>query len=282
MSAAPFARAVVHAHTPSPASERAFVHALALALVPKAELTLVHLERDGEPEPAPFPGVRETLSRWKLLPPGSPREAVYRELALRVRKVALPPGDPASVVPRYVRGAGADLLVLPSEPHPAPARWLRPSVAERAMRSAGAATLLLPDRGRGFVDPSTGRLSLRRILLPVDHRRSAEVALRLAMRTAETLGDPPVRLVLLHAGERFPPLEAPAHDGLRIERLPRRGHPARAVDETLRELDPDLLVLPTTPAPRRRRLPCGRSGLAEKILRMATAPVLSVPAERDA
>src|SRR5260370_41455460 len=68
------------------ASERAFQHALRIALVAKARLTVLHVsEQDGTDWPE-LHGVRHWLERWSLIPPGSSREAVA-ELGLSVQKV---------------------------------------------------------------------------------------------------------------------------------------------------------------------------------------------------
>ena len=95
-------RRIRHAPTDfSPASERAFVHALAIALLRQTRLALLHV---GKEEHAwnEFPQVRATLERWNLLEPGSAKEDVAVELGVRVSKHALsgrsPP--PPSELPR--------------------------------------------------------------------------------------------------------------------------------------------------------------------------------------
>lgn len=72
----------------SPASEVAFVHALKLALASRGALTIFHFAYEAEAagDAHEFPLVRETLTQWGLVPPGSPREAVGA-LGLQVRKV---------------------------------------------------------------------------------------------------------------------------------------------------------------------------------------------------
>ena len=50
-------------------SQVAFVHALKLALVFRAELTIMHVDPDVSPEGfEDFPRIRPTLAQWGLLP----------------------------------------------------------------------------------------------------------------------------------------------------------------------------------------------------------------------
>src|SRR6266404_9426488 len=69
--AMPVIRRILHSSDFSEASLIAFAHALKAALIGKSKLTLIHVS-DDEIDGTEFPGVRETLERWKLLPPGSP------------------------------------------------------------------------------------------------------------------------------------------------------------------------------------------------------------------
>lgn len=278
MSAPPFVESVLHATDFSPASQQAFAHALAVALLRQAELTLVHVGGGAEPDWSRFPAVRETLTRWGLLPEGAPRTAVFENLAVRVKKVALPAGHPADALLDYVRSREPDLLVLATEGRDGPARWMRPSVAQRVSRGATLPSLLVPASGRGFVDPGTGRLQLRRILIPVDHEPSAQRALEWAARAAEALGDPPVTIALLHVGERFPALATREGERFVVERMPRAGRdPVEGIREVAAELDPDLMVLPT--AGRRGLLDTLRGSVTERVARAASCPVLAVPSD---
>jgi hypothetical protein len=50
------------------------VHALKFALVTKARLAILHATAKTEEERMHFPGVRDTLERWKFLPRKQPPE----------------------------------------------------------------------------------------------------------------------------------------------------------------------------------------------------------------
>jgi nucleotide-binding universal stress UspA family protein len=68
---------ILHPTDFSEGSMVAFNHALKLALLASSEITLLHVSPDTDSSSwSDFPGVRETLERWELLPADSPRSAV--------------------------------------------------------------------------------------------------------------------------------------------------------------------------------------------------------------
>ena len=72
----PILQHVFHPSDFSAASETAFAHALKAALSAKATLTIFHVSPDRNENWTEFPGVRQTLERWGILPKNSPRTAV--------------------------------------------------------------------------------------------------------------------------------------------------------------------------------------------------------------
>jgi len=64
---------IFHPSDLSEGSEVAFAHALKIALVAEAKLTMLHVEASPSAEWQDFPGVRDTLERW-----GSSRKTVPR------------------------------------------------------------------------------------------------------------------------------------------------------------------------------------------------------------
>jgi nucleotide-binding universal stress UspA family protein len=76
----PFIQSVVHPTDLSAASQRAFAHALAVALVRRARLTLLHVDADDDrPDWSEFPAVRTTLERLFEVLRGSTTERVLRQ-----------------------------------------------------------------------------------------------------------------------------------------------------------------------------------------------------------
>ena len=73
----PFVQTIVHPTDFSAASESAFAHALAVALLRRGSLTILHVGSESETDWSRFPGVRAMLARWGLLAPGSTQAAVH-------------------------------------------------------------------------------------------------------------------------------------------------------------------------------------------------------------
>src|SRR6056297_296875 len=106
---APFVETVFHPSDFSAASQAAFAHALAVALVGRTRFDLLNVRARSSASWKSFPSVRDTLARWGLLAPDSDRSAVYDELSVRVRKVQLA-GHPVEQTLRYVGAHRPDLL----------------------------------------------------------------------------------------------------------------------------------------------------------------------------
>jgi nucleotide-binding universal stress UspA family protein len=112
----PIIGSILHPSDFSAASEVAFAHALKAALIAKALLTVMHVSPSMTAEWTDFPGVRETLARWGLLPPDSPRSAVP-SLGIDVRKVIAHDHDPVKSVLAFLEQHPADLIVLATHQH---------------------------------------------------------------------------------------------------------------------------------------------------------------------
>ncbi|HEU4619637.1 MAG TPA: universal stress protein, partial [Gammaproteobacteria bacterium] len=179
---------VLHPTDFSRASERAFAHALALALIGATRFTLLHVGhvKPGQRDWQRFPAVRGTLERWGLLEPGSPRSAVFEQLQVRVEKIVVPRGSPASAVLMYSEDEPFDLIVLGTEGREGVSRWLKGSRAEALARATKTLSLFVPDRAeRGFVSAADGAVSLGRVLVPVDHEPPAHGAIAVAKRLTD-------------------------------------------------------------------------------------------------
>lgn len=275
---APFVDSILHPTDFSKDGEVAFAHALALALSRRASLTLIHGGREaiGEDEWRRFPRVRKTLERWHLLDPGSERSDVFRKLSMRVEKVNAVGMTVLGPVLAYLERHPIDLLVVATEARDGLPRFLRPSKAERLARQAGTMTLFVPVGGRGFVDPATGELTLRRILVPVDREPDPNGALVSAGRAAAALGDDVVDITLLHVGRGpFPAHDLPPTERCRWEQQQRDGDP---VDEILRAASEADLVAMVTEG-RDGILDALRGTVTEQVVRRAPCPVLAVPSQ---
>ncbi len=279
--ATPFVDSVLHATDFAPESEPAFAHALAIALIRKARLTLLHVGSGSSPEDhwSRFPSVRTTLERWGVLEEGSPRSAVSEQLRMAVTKVGMRGDRPLRAILDYLEEHPSDLLVLATEGREGMPRWLRPSLAERVARRAGGMTLFVPKGGRGFIYPESGEILLDRILVPVDREPPPAAAITYAGRAAQSLGEAPVQIDLLHVGEAagMPTLEPPEMDGIEWNVLQRPGDPVDGIVAAQDEVQANLVVMATRGHD--GILDALRGSVTEKVLRRSSCPLLAIPAD---
>jgi len=271
----PIVRSVLHPTDLSPDSEMAFQHALAVALLRQTSLTLLHV---GEmPADSDFPSVRQVLERWGLLEEGASRSAVYQELNVRIKKKVVR-GRPLPAILDHLEKSCTDLVVVATRGSSGGPPWLRQSVAQPLAHRTETSTLFVPADGRGIVDPTTGQLTARRILVPVAEAPDGQNAVTLAARTAIAAGQAhgeEVEIRLVHVGDRMPQLQLPERDGIRWSRSLEAGNVIERISETARNLPADLIVMSSDG--RNGILDAFRGSHSEQILRLAPCPLLVVP-----
>ena len=269
----PFVKSIFHPSDFSKASELAFVHALAIALIRETELVIMHAGRADPDEWEQFPAVRKTLERWGVLAPGSPRAAVFEKLSLRVKKVSAR-GNPLRTSIEEIDSQKPDLVVLATRGRHGLPLWLKPSVAQAIARRTNAMTLFVPRGCRGVVSPD-GVIRLGRILLPVDYQPDAQEAAIRAVRAAEAFGDEPVEIVVLNVnGSSFPKFNRPEGKAWIWKELRRNGDVVSIILDTARAAD--LIVMATEG--RHGIIDVMRGSVTERVVRDAPCPVLAVPA----
>jgi nucleotide-binding universal stress UspA family protein len=267
-----FIRRVLHPSDLSEESMAAFAHALKAALAAKGKLILMHVTNDGAQEWTEFPGVRETLERWKLLPAGSRRQAVL-DLGIEVNKVIARGPNPTAGVLHYIEEKGADLVVLAT--HHRAADWLQRSVAEPVARKSGAMTLFVPTAARNFVSLDDGSISLRNVLIPIADTPAPNAAIAGAARLVQQLGCEAGRFILLHVGDDAPGVATPDVPGWVWQKLTKSGNVIDAILETAQTVGADLIVMATDG--RDGVLDAFRGSHSERVLRQAPCPLLAIP-----
>jgi nucleotide-binding universal stress UspA family protein len=271
--AVPFVKSIFHPSDFSEASELAFAHALAIALILETELVIMHARRGEREDWSQFPAVRKTLARWQVLEPGSLPSEVFEKLAVRITKVSMR-GDPVRASMRQIAKQKPDLVVLATRGRHGLPLWLKPSVAQAIAGRTNAMTLFVPRGCRGIVSPG-GVINLRRILLPVDHRPDpGEVVIR-ATRAAEALGDECVEIVLLHVnGSEFPQFDRPDGEDWVWKEVRRAGDVVATILNAAE--DTDLIAMATEGE--QGIIDAMRGSVTERVVRDAPCPVLAVPA----
>ena len=163
-------------------SQVAFAHALKLALLYRAELTIMHVDPDVSPEGfEDFPRIRPTLAKWGLLPESSSKSDVTK-LGLRIRKVRALAADAKQAIIHHLTGAPTDLMVLATHQKDGFARWGHHPVAQPVSREMHVKTLFVPSNVEGFVSRHTGETSLHRLLLPISTLPSSQPAIDVQMK----------------------------------------------------------------------------------------------------
>jgi len=268
---------ILHPTDFSEASEVAFVHALKLTLAMQGRLHVLHVSSHDAPVRwRNFPGVREALERWGVLPAGSPPEAVG-DLGIEIEKVDAVGDDPVVATHDFLRRHPAELIVLATHQRDGLARWREPSVAERIARQTRQLTLFVPGGTAGFVDAVTGMIRLQRVLIPVDRIPAPQPAVDAAAALASLQGQAPMTFRMVHVGEsEFPAVIAHDKPGWTWERRVLAGEAATALVEAIPEFDPDLVVMTT--AGRHGFMDALRGSTTERVLRAIPCPLLAVSA----
>ena len=271
--AIPFVKSIFHPSDFSEASELAFAHALAIALIRKTELIIMHARRGKWEDWSRFPAVRKTLARWQVIQTGNLPAMVFKKLGVRIIKVSAQ-GDPIKVSMRQIEKQKPDLVVLATGGRHGLPLWLKPSVAQAVARRTNAMTLFVRRGCRGIVSLD-GDIHLRRILLPVDHMPDAREAVIRATRAADALGDECVEIVLLHVnGNEFPQFDRPEGKAWVWKELRREGDVVEAILDTAKNAD--LIVMATEGT--QGIVDAMRGRVTERVVRDAPCPVLAVPA----
>lgn len=274
---APILGSILHPSDFSEASQVAFFHALKAALLAGSRLTLFHVSPGMAAEWSDFPGVRQTLERWGLLPPDSPRSAVP-DLGIEVEKIIARERDPVSSVLRYVETHPTDLIVLAPHQQDGRMRWLHGSVSEPVARRSGQATLFVPHGVSGFVSAEDGSVSLQSILIPVAATPRAQPAVAGAARLVSRLSCPAGTFTLLYVGAKgdMPALRLPPVAGWRWDSVTTGGDVVEDILATARHTKAGLIVMSTDG--RDGFLDAFRGSHSERVLRRTLCPLLALPA----
>jgi nucleotide-binding universal stress UspA family protein len=271
---------VVLATDLGPDSVDLFAHGLSLALRSGAELFLVHIQDDEHPGASwrRLPAVRTLLERWGVLAPSATPEQL-EALGIRVQPLVYRPtdGDLSAALARRVSELNPDLLLLGPQIRSWFEETARPSVARPVARQLRRPTVFLSDRARGWMDPETGDIRLRRVLVPVASEVPQQPLMDMLVRLLDGLRTGPVQITFVHAG---------AHDSLvgvslrahpdwsyRFDR--RQGPVTGQILQAAIEHEADLIAMATQGHD--SWLDVVQGSTTERVLQHAGCPVLAVP-----
>jgi len=273
---APIIENVLHPTDFSTGSLVAFHHALKAALLARSQLTLLNVTPNFEADMADFPGVRETLERWQLLPKGSPRSAVAG-LGVRAEKIIADSNNPVRAVVGYLKRHRVDLIVLATSHRDGRVRWLGESVSQPIARTAWQMTLFIPGGHGGFVSAEDGSVKMTRILIPVAMSPRAQPAIDAASRLVQRLNCPPGDFCLMHVGSSasMPAVRCPEVPGWTWSQEFHSGDVIQSIIRAAKEHESDLIVMATDG--RNEFLDSLRGSHSERVLSHGVAPLLTVP-----
>ena len=268
---------IFHPSDFSEASEIAFVHALRIALVAKASLTMLHVDPHCTADWSDFPGVRSTLERWGLIAPDSARSAVTG-LGIAVQKIIAASPSPVRASVEFLDKHPSDLIVLAVHQYERGMRWQHKRVAEPIAHANEAMTLYIPQGVPGFVSRENGSISLRNILIPIAGRPRAQPAIAAVARMIRSLQLPSgkVRLVHVGPGTEMPPLQIPAEPDWEWTVHCLEGEPVEVIVQIAGASKSDLIVM-ATEGPH-GFLDALRGSTSARVLRECRCPVLTLHA----
>lgn len=274
-------RRIFHPTDFSPDSMTAFVHALRLTCLARAELTIMHVDPAvGREDFEDFPRVRPMLIQWGLLQDGSAKQDVAR-LGIQIQKVRAIAENPAQALRNYLAAPPTDLLVLSTHQREGLARLTQQAVSESIARAAHAKTLFVPSHVDGFVSSQTGATTLRRILIPVTRHPHPQPAIDFAVRLASAIGSDHVLFELVHVGEEHerPKVTMPEQSGWTWKILTAKGNPVEWILAAGSEFDVDLIVMMTED--HTGFLDAVQGSTTERVLRGARCPLLAIPSPTE-
>lgn len=269
-------QSVLHPTDFSEGSLVAFHHALKAAMLTKSRLTLLHVSTDTTLQWSDFPGVRETLERWGVLPKASLKSAVAK-LGVAANKVVANESEPVEAVLRYLEKNPTDLIVLATSQRGGLVPWLGKSVSAPVTRKAGQMTLLIPGNCSGFVSGKNGSVTLNKILIPVARTPRPEPALKAAARFVRKFNCPEGIFSVLHIGESntMPAFRFPQVAGWGWKKELRTGDVVDGIVKAAKDLKADLIVMSTDG--RNGFLDGLRGSHSERVLRYTATPLLTIP-----
>lgn len=259
-------------------SHIALIHALKLALVTRADLSMMHIDPDAAQEDfEDFPRLSPILERWNLLPPNSPEGHVSR-LGLSISNVRAASKNPTEALLHHLAAHPADLLVMATHQYDGFDRWHHQTVAEPVARGSHTPTLFVPTHVEGFVSAETGEPKLRRVLIPVSEKPSPQTAIDIATQLALTLGCERLTGILIHvgSGEILHSLDYPVHKGFAWETMIGHGNIVDMILGMGADFDVDLIVMTTEG--HHSLIDMIRGSTMERVLRGARCPLLAIPA----
>ena len=271
------AQCILHPTDFSGSSHLAFAHALRLAVTNQADLSLLHVGEDTYEDWDRFPEIRKTLERWNLIEPGIARHEILEKTGVGITKVIAERSNVVKSIVDYLDHRPIDFMVLSTHGRDGLSAWIHPSTAEKIAEKVHVPTLFVPADGHGCVSLETGEVTMRRILVPVDHQPRPDEAIERALRALQAYGSEDAKLTLLHVGSTAMPDVNVPEGPWQVERVViETGNPAAEIAAYATENKSNVIVMVTEGV--HGFLDVLRGTTTNKVLRHAPCPLLAIPA----
>jgi nucleotide-binding universal stress UspA family protein len=256
-------------------SGAAFSHALGMALATKSHLYLLHVRGPGTPESwTSFPHVRGLLASWSLMDLHELPAQIEAKFGIRITKVEIQHQNPVSGLFEFMLSHRPDLIVLATHGREGLNQWLRDSVSETLARRTHIPTLFLGPNSQGFVDLTTGKMRLERVLIPVAHQPSPLSSLNVLTHLLAPLGVSSTAFEFLHVGNEPPEISAAAGATCSGRVEVKEGPVVETILRVARDRRVHMIAMPT--AGHNGFLDGLRGSTTEQVLRQAPCPVLAI------
>jgi len=268
---------IVHPTDFAPGDAAAMAHAVALSLASKSILKLLLVRIDKESFYSPTQGlrqVRDLLVSWGVLGKDAAYDRWEKELEMEVSSVSIAARNARAGILEFLQDTLCNLVVLANYPNKALTRWTDASVHTSLLRKGRMMSLFLREGRRGFVDPKTGAIGLKRILMPIASGLDSVPAIR-RIQAMLALIDSGAEIRLMHVGKRPPALVDENDVTLDMPILLRDGAVVETILAAADELQVDAIAMPT--AGRHGLLDAVRGSASAQVLEDARWPLLAVP-----
>jgi len=268
---------VFHPSDFSKGDEKAFLHALRIALAAKGQISLLHVEPlKTKIEWNEFPRITPILSQW-----GTKGDSSYElnenRSQIKIQKIRKAGKEPKAIL-KHLESHPADLVVLATHQRGGLARLLHSAIAEPIARESGKMTLFVPRRVSGFVSSKNGTISLKHVLIPIDRRPHPQQAVDLTLQLLQLLKCENVSITFLHMNsdqENMPSINLPKTPDFNFEFMFEKGSIVEGILKVAEKTKADLIVMATQG--HQGFLDALRGSTTEQVLRKAKCPVFAIP-----
>jgi nucleotide-binding universal stress UspA family protein len=267
-----FSLRIIHPiHEHSSDEHKAFLHAIALAHAASGEIEIIDVRNSNDANQS-F-SVRAVLEKWGILPPDSERSDVGK-LGIKVTKI-IKKGEPKKIVKRRMEKHTHDMLVIGTHERHGLGVLFGQDLAEYLASAFRQTTLYVPAKARPFVNPDTGEVSLKNILIPVTDDPPADLSFSFLQMLLHVFNRESAQVIGLHCGKTFPGLSPSLMSGISFKEVVSNEPVTGSITEAARTNDVDLIIMTTQG---RNTLPKKFMGsITEQVVNDSPCPVLSIP-----